>query len=76
MGSEMCIRDRAERGLYLLAELLSDLFSRHANPLEVLFWRSTKEVNMLCPTRFVVDAPENSKEGGVAAEVCSSQTRL
>ena len=37
--------------------------------------RSTKEVNMLCP-RFVVDATENSKEGGVAAEVCSSQTGL
>ena len=29
-------------------------------------WRSTKEVNMLCPTRFVVGATENSK-GGVAA---------
>ena len=42
----------------------------------MFLWRSTKEVNMLCPTRFVVDAAENSKEGGVAAEVCSSQTRL
>ena len=31
---------------------------------------------MLCPTRFVVDATENSKEGGVAAEVCRSQTGL
>ena len=31
---------------------------------------------MLCPTRFVVDATENSNEGGVTAEVCSSQTGL
>ena len=31
---------------------------------------------MLCPTRFVVDATEISKEGGVAAKVCSSQTAL
>ena len=29
---------------------------------------------MLCRTRFVIDATENSEEGGVAAEVCSSQT--
>ena len=26
---------------------------------------------MLCPARFIVDATENSKEGGVAAKVCS-----
>ena len=31
---------------------------------------------MLCLTGFVVDATENSKGGGVAAEVCSSQTSL
>ena len=31
---------------------------------------------MFCPTRFVVDATENSKEGGVAAEVYSRQTDL
>ena len=30
---------------------------------------------MLCPTRFAVDATGNSR-GGVAAEVCSSQTGL
>ena len=30
-----------------------------------LLWRSTNEVNTLCPTRFVVDATENSKEGSV-----------
>ena len=30
---------------------------------------------MLCPTRFVIDATENSKEGGVAADISSSQTR-
>ena len=42
----------------------------------VFLWRSTKEVKMLCPTRFVVDATENSKEGVVVAEVCSSQTGL
>ena len=29
---------------------------------------------MLCPTRFVVETTENRKEGGVAAEVCNSQT--
>ena len=45
--------------------------------LKLMFlWRSTKEVKMLCPTRFVVDATENSIEGGVAAEVCNSQTGL
>ena len=42
----------------------------------IYLWRSTKEVNMLCPTRFVVDATENSKEGGVAAELYSPQTGL
>ena len=35
-----------------------------------------EEVKMLCPTRFVVDETGNSKEGGLAAEVCSSQTEL
>ena len=39
------------------------------------FKRSTKEGKMLCPTIFVADATENSKEG-VAAEVCSSQIGL
>ena len=51
------------------------LFSRHASPLQVyVLWRSTIEVKMFSPTRYVVDATENSKEGGVAAEVCNSQT--
>ena len=60
----------------ILAELHGDLFSRHASPLEAyVLWRPTKEVNM-CPTIFVVDATENSKEGGLAAEMCSSQTCL
>ena len=60
-----------------MSELHADLFSRHASPLEVwVLWQSTKEVKMLCPTKFVVDATENSKEGGVAADVCSSQTGL
>ena len=60
-----------------LPELHADLLSRHASPLEFcILWRSTKEVNMFCSTRFVVDATENSKEGGVAADVCSSQTGL
>ena len=59
--------------VYSLAELHSDLFSRHSSPLEVyVLWRSTKEVKTLCPTRFVVDATENIEEGGVAAEVCGS----
>ena len=61
----------------LLAGLHTDLFSRHASPLEVdVLCRSTKGVKMLCPTRFVVDATENSKKGRVAAEVHSSQTGL
>ena len=38
-------------------------------------WRSTIEVKRFRPTRFVVDATENSKEGGVAADISSSQTR-
>ena len=50
----------------------------------MFLWRLTKEVKMLCPTRFFVDAPtrfvvdatENSEEEGVAAEVYSSQTGL
>ena len=58
-----------------LVELNADLFSRHASPLEVCVF-STKEVKMLRPTRFVVDKTESSKERGVAAEVCSSQTGL
>ena len=46
----------------ILAELNADLFSHHSSPLEFMFlWPSTKEVKMLCPTRFVVDATENSK---------------
>ena len=28
----------------------------------MFLWRSTIEVKMLCPTSFVVDATENSKE--------------
>ena len=32
--------------------------------------------DVFCPTRFVVNATENSKKGGVAAEVYSPQTRL
>ena len=60
-----------------LPELYANLFSRHASPSQVcVLWRSTKEVKMLGPTRFVVDATENSKEGGVAAKVCRSQTGL
>ena len=64
-----------------LAELHGDLFSHHAShhasPLKVMFlWWSTKEVNNLRPTRFVVDATENSEVGGVATEVCGSHTRL
>ena len=36
-----------------------------------VFWPSTKEVKMFCPTRFVLDATGNSNEGGVATNVCS-----
>ena len=33
-------------------------------------------MKMLRPTRIAIDATENSNEGGVAAEMCSSQTGL
>ena len=63
-----------------MAEVHADLFSRHASPFEVYVFvvvgDRAKKVEMFCPTRFVVDATENSKKGGVAAEVCSSQTGL
>ena len=60
-----------------LPELHGDLFSHHASPLEAnVLWRSTKEVDILCPTRFVVDETENSQQGVVVAEVCSFQTGL
>ena len=69
--------DALVAGLYNFPELHADLFSRHASPLEVyVLWRSTKEVKMLSPTRFVADATENGEEGGVAAEVCSSHSGL
>ena len=61
----------------VLPELHADLFSRHARPLEVhVFVAVDQEMEMLNPTRFVVDAAENGKEGDVAAEVCSSKTGL
>ena len=60
-----------------LPESHTGLFSRHGSPLDLyVLWRSKKQVKILCPTRFVVDATENSKEGGVVAEVYSSQTGL
>ena len=31
--------------------------------------QSTKEVKMLCPTRFILDSTEVNKEGGVAADI-------
>ena len=37
----------------------------------MFLWRSTKGVKMLCPTRFFVNATENSEGGGVAAEVAA-----
>ena len=50
-------------GYRKLAELHADLFRRHASPLEdCVLWRSTTEVKMLCPTRFVVDATETVKK--------------
>ena len=64
--------------IIVLPELHTYLFSRHASPLEVYVFVAidAAEVKMLRPTRFVVDATENSNEGGVAAEMCSSQTGL
>ena len=60
-----------------LPEMHAHLFSRHASASEVIaFWRSTKQVEMLCPTMLAVDVTDNSKERGVTAEVCSSQTGL
>ena len=69
-------RTMALNGCSLLVKLHADLLSRHASPLEVyVLWRSTKGVKVLRPTRFVIDATENSR-GGVAAEVRGSQTGL
>ena len=54
----------------LMPELHAGLFSCDASPVEVyVLWRSTKEVKVSWPTRFVVDGTENNKEGGVTAEV-------
>ena len=61
----------------VLAELHGDLFSRHASPLEGhIFVVVDDRGEDVLSTRFVVDATENSKEGGVAAEVYSPQTGL
>ena len=60
-----------------LPESHTGLFSRHGSPLDLyVLWRSKKQVKILCPTRFVVDATENRKEGRVSAEVYSFQTGL
>ena len=59
-----------ENVFVLMPELHAGLFSCDASPVEVyVLWRSTKEVKVLWPTRFVVDGTENNKEGGVTAEV-------
>ena len=42
----------------------------------MFLWWSTIEVDVFCPTILVVDATENSKGGGVAAEVYNPQTGL
>ena len=42
----------------------------------VLLWRSTKEVKIICPARFVLDAKGTGKERGMAAEVCRPHTGL
>ena len=62
-----------------MAELHGDLFSRHASPIEgyVFVVVDDRGEDVYCsPTRFVYDATENSKKGGVAAEVYSPQTGL
>ena len=60
-----------------MPELHAELFSCHTSLFEVcVFAAVAEEVKMLRPTRFVIIATENSKEGGVAADVCSSQTGL
>ena len=57
-----------------MAELHGDLFSRFASPLEgCVFVVVDDRGEDICPTRFVVDATENGKEGGVEAEVYSPQ---
>ena len=60
----------------VLPELHADLFSQNACPLEFYGFVAVDEEVTICPTTFVVDTTENTKEGGVAAEVCSSQTGL
>ena len=59
---------------HIFPELHADLFSHHASPLEVDVMSAV--VNILCPTRFVVDSMESSNNGGGVAEVCSFQTGL
>ena len=60
-----------------LAELHSDLFSCHASPLESYVFVAVDErgedvmSDEICRRNM-----ENRKEGGVAADVCSSQTGL
>lgn len=60
-----------------LPKLHTDLFCRQSSFQKFIFlWRSTKDVKMLRPTGFAIDATEDSKERGVAAEMFSSQTEL
>ena len=58
--------------VFELAELHADLFSRHASPLELCVFVAVDERGEdVMPDEiklFVVDATENSKQGGVAAE--------
>ena len=53
------------------------MFSRHGSLLVVyVFVASTKVVNVLRPDEICRRCNGNSKEGGVAAEGCSSQASL
>ena len=51
----------------LQPELHADFFGRRASPLDdyILVAVDERGEDVLCPTRFVVDATKNSKGGGV-----------
>ena len=70
IGFECCL-------LMELPELHADLFSRHASPLEVYVFVVVDERGEdVMSDEIFRRCKENSKEGGVAAEACSSQTGL
>ena len=61
----------------ILPELHTDLFSRHASPLEVCVFVAVDERGEdVMSDEICRRCNGKQQEGDVAAEVCSSQTRL